>query len=276
MAVRVDGMGDYSDMYETKFEVTDEWCLAINNIDYVRQSLQPFTTELNMEEMLRKLSEIITPVEADRCRQTLENVIENSIDTVRNKIIDLLDTVVQKMAPAMRRLLIEGAELHPQDTNSVDKVMRYLDQNLAILHEQLNQDNFQRTLDVVWLNLAQILNDILVTNLEKRRPPSFFYNLNETLKQMKASFSQSGSMECDDLKRIEYLLALNGQETKDLIHSVHLERYKEQKKWEGKDESEYPFGQLTVRCKFQDTTLKIEVMNARNLIAMDTNGKSKI
>lgn len=43
MSTRVEGLGDYNTVYESnKFEVTQEWCLAINNIDYIRQSLSPF------------------------------------------------------------------------------------------------------------------------------------------------------------------------------------------------------------------------------------------
>lgn len=97
MALRVDGMGDIQDIYEKKFQVTKEWCLAINNIDYIRQSLRPFTNELGMEDVLQKLSDLRSPIEAQRCQQTLENVIFNAIDTVKNKIIELLEIVANKV-----------------------------------------------------------------------------------------------------------------------------------------------------------------------------------
>lgn len=166
MSSRVEGMGDTQDAYEKKFEVTSEWCLAINNIDYVRQSLKPFTEELGLVDIIQKLSDLRSPMEADRCRQTLNNVIENAIDTVRNKIIELLEIVAGKMSPAMTKLLIEGAEILHQDSNSIDKVMRYLDNNLATLHEYLNDDNFNRTLEIFWENLSKILHDILQNNLD--------------------------------------------------------------------------------------------------------------
>lgn len=98
MSTRVDGMGDIQDIYEKKFEVTDEWCLAINNIDYVRESLEPFTKDLGMEQVIQKISELKSPLEAERCTHTLENVIANAVDTVRNKIIELLEIVVNKVS----------------------------------------------------------------------------------------------------------------------------------------------------------------------------------
>lgn len=98
MSTRVEGMGDIQDIYEKKFEVTNEWCLAINNIDYVRESLEPFTNDLGMEQVVQKIGELKSPLEAQRCQHTLENVIANAIDTVRNKIIELLETVVNKVS----------------------------------------------------------------------------------------------------------------------------------------------------------------------------------
>lgn len=97
MSKRVEGMGDVQDIYEKKFVVTDEWCLAINNIDYVRETLEPFTQDLGMKAIIQKISEINSPVEAQRCQHTLDNVIANAIDTVKNKIIELLEVVVSKV-----------------------------------------------------------------------------------------------------------------------------------------------------------------------------------
>lgn len=66
----------------------------------------------------------------------------------------------------MQRLLVEGAELFNQDSNSIDRVMMYLDNNLATLHSELNQDNFSRTLDIIWDCLGKILNNLIQTNME--------------------------------------------------------------------------------------------------------------
>lgn len=72
------------------------------------------------------------------------------------------------MVPAMTRLLTEGAELLHQDSNSVDRLMLYVDNNLATLHEYLNEDNFNRILEIVWETLGQILHDLLQSNLDVR------------------------------------------------------------------------------------------------------------
>ncbi|XP_041980361.1 protein unc-13 homolog 4B isoform X3 [Aricia agestis] len=323
MSARVESVGTVSTVYDTRFEVTTEWCVAINNIDYVRRSLEPFVGELGMDEIVQRMCEARSPMEAQRCKETLQNVIENAIDTVKNKIVELLEVMIKKMMPSITRFLIEGAELLHQDCSSMDRVMRYLEANLDTLYQHLNNENFSRTLDIVWEQLGEVLYELIQANLEKekittrirllrrryfgknrvspyslvfphrrakitryidprrlhksaaanldakRRPPSFFHNLHECLKIMVRSFRQDGKevYTSETLKRVEYLLKLHGMETRELIHQYHLERWQEQQAI-----SEPKMGMLTVRAQFIEDHLKIEIMNARNLVATDSNG----
>jgi len=104
MASKVEGMGVVENIYEKKFEVTNEWCLAINNIDYVRETLEPFAKDLGMESVIKKIFELKSPVDAQRCSDTLNIVISNAEDTVRNAIAELLQTVVEKVAAYVKVL----------------------------------------------------------------------------------------------------------------------------------------------------------------------------
>lgn len=74
------------------------------------------------------------------------------------------------MVPSMKRLLIEGAELCNQDSNSIDRLMMYVDNNLGTLHRELNEENFNRTLNIVWDRLGATLSDIVQTNLDVSLP----------------------------------------------------------------------------------------------------------
>lgn len=66
----------------------------------------------------------------------------------------------------MSRFLMEGAELLNQDSNSVDRLMQYLDDNLTTLHSQLNPDNFERILSIIFSKLASVMYDLVETSLE--------------------------------------------------------------------------------------------------------------
>lgn len=74
-----------------------QWCYAINNIDYVRQSIQPFVKELGLDNIIAKLAEFQSPVAAEHCKETLQLVMDNTVETVKNKIDDLLETVSEKV-----------------------------------------------------------------------------------------------------------------------------------------------------------------------------------
>jgi len=105
-------------------------------------------------------------MEAQRCAETLKNVVDNAIDTEHNKILELVEKLSMKMSPPMRRFLIEGAELLHQDSNSMDRLMMYLEDSLKTLHTELNFDNFARVLDAIWNELAVILYELVQSNLD--------------------------------------------------------------------------------------------------------------
>nr|CAD7201566.1 unnamed protein product [Timema douglasi] len=272
MSKKVEGMGETQSIYEKKFEVTTEWCLAINNIEYVRQSIVPFVNELGMEEIVTSLGDYRTQNAADHCRKTLQLVIDNAVETVGNKILELLETVAEKMTPSINRFLMEGAELLNQDCNTVDRLMKYLDDNLVTLHSQLNVDNFDRILAIIWEKLSLVMYALVESNLEKRRPPSFFANLSETLKVLVSFFRQgdeSVSREWNNevLQKMEHLLLVHGLETSELIHQYFKERLMAQRDLETPS-----LGILTIRLQFVEDILRVEIMNARNIRPMDSNG----
>lgn len=184
MAKRVESLGTVEDVYGgNKFVVTPEWCLAINNIDYMRQSLMPFIKELNVDEIIRKLTDFHGQAEAQRCEQTLKNVIDNAVDTEENKIVELIQIVARKMAPSMRKFLLEGAETaspgsdstSSTNSNSMDRLMMYLEESLTTLNSELNEVNFERILSAIWEELAIILRELVQTNLDvsKRMETNF-------------------------------------------------------------------------------------------------------
>lgn len=82
-------------------------------------------------------------------------------------------------------------------------------------------------------------------------------------------FKQSENVENNESYRhITKLLKYHGMSTDELIHTYHLKRLEEQKGL-----TEITDGMLTVRAQFVNYTLRIEILNARNLTATDKSGK---
>lgn len=53
-------------------------------------------------------------------------------------------------------------------SNSMDRLLQYLDTNLTTLHDNLNEDNFERILFVIWDILSESLYQLVHNNLEVR------------------------------------------------------------------------------------------------------------
>lgn len=63
----------------------------------MRQSIQPFVKELGLDDIISKLADFQSPSAAEHCRETLQLVMDNAVETVKNKILDLLETVAEKV-----------------------------------------------------------------------------------------------------------------------------------------------------------------------------------
>ncbi|KAM8703190.1 hypothetical protein ACLKA7_007899 [Drosophila subpalustris] len=235
----ITNIGEDGDM----FILSEEWCLAINNMDYIRQSLPSFIKELGSDDVIKRIGEFRSNLEAERCTNTITAVIDNALDTQRNQIVELIEHVARKMSPPIRRFLTEGAEVLHKDSNSMERLMIYLEQSLETLYNTLNEVNFSRILDGIWGELSIIIYDLIQSNLDKRRPPAFFQNLRETLRTMISCFKIGNTVTSD----VQILLEIE------------------------KDSSAL-FGQLTISAKFTDSRLLLKILNARNLRPMDKNG----
>lgn len=158
-----------NDSTNNYYEVSKSWCTAINNIEYVRSSIEPLSKDLGLNAVIEGIADQRSQQDADRCNSTLQLIVENSKDTIKNKIIDTLESIARNMLPAMKRYLMEGAELSSSSnavTNSMDNLMGYLDSNLVTLHDNLSEDNFQRILLVIWDLVADTLYQLVHSNLE--------------------------------------------------------------------------------------------------------------
>lgn len=81
------------------------------------------------------------------------------------------------MDPAIKRFLQEGADLLNQTSNAVDRLMQYLDENLVMLHSELNTENFDRILSIMWDNVSNILAELVDSSLEVMNSTILFDHL---------------------------------------------------------------------------------------------------
>lgn len=93
----------------------------------------------------------------------------------------------------------------------------------------------------------------------------FFKKLHAAFAEMLCTLTINKSV---NLQHILADLKLNKSKTRDLIHQVYLEQWAIQREVETS-----LYGQLTVVAKFDKNSLKVKVLNARNLNPLDSNVK---
>jgi len=71
----------------------------------------------------------------------------------------------------------------------------------------------------------------------------------------------------ETIQKLEALMYLHTLDTVDLIHEYYLERLQKQKETEEANE-----GVLTVKLIFINNVLKVDILNANGIKAMDSNG----
>lgn len=71
----------------------------------------------------------------------------------------------------------------------------------------------------------------------------------------------------ETIQKLEALMHLHTLDTIDLIHEYYLERLQTQNEMEEANE-----GVLTVKLIFINNVLKVDVLNANGIKAMDSNG----
>ncbi|ODN05628.1 Protein unc-13 D [Orchesella cincta] len=262
---------------DEKYHISDELCFAINNIERVAEEMQPISEKLGMNSIIEQLGEKNGPSVADQCRRTLITVMENANENINNKIIDILEKVGLKMRPVIQKLLLEGSETDSEEYG-VEKLVKYLDKNLIKLNNKLTPATFDKVFAIIWENASVALRYLINTNIEvKRRPPSFFKQIHQMLQILINFFYPEGPAKVDlvynsNIQEIEKLIGFYGASSTELILKYYQDRHKVQSQKTIKNSD---LGSLTIRAHYCEDirTLRVELLNARNLKPHDANGQ---
>ena len=101
-------------------------------------------------------------------RRTLSTLIVNTVENVENKILEVLDVIGERMAPVIQKFLFEGSSLLSYGGRDVDSLIGYLDKNMLLLKEKLNEANFEKVLSIIWESSAKSLSDTIHVSIEVR------------------------------------------------------------------------------------------------------------
>ncbi|XP_045213590.2 BAI1-associated protein 3-like isoform X3 [Mercenaria mercenaria] len=256
-----------------QFDVTEQLCITINNIEQVRKSLSP------MPEMLQ-FNEIQTALESynvkNKSKYDLSKILSKADAQMIQKIKNVVDRVADKMRPDIKKDVFHlnwAPEAVPAD-DAIGDLLEYLDSNLLVLNTNLLKTNFDRILESIWIECLEEFREALDTEEAK---PVFYQRMYDAIGLLVQFFNANDkglpmqNIVCPLYKKVRQELSLHKMDTYSLIETFYQEKLDEQRQWTSTE-----YGALSVRVwyKRDSHTMLVEVLSAKDVIPLDANGLS--
>ncbi|KAF8778199.1 BAI1-associated protein 3 like protein [Argiope bruennichi] len=265
---------------ESQDDVTDKFCVTVNNMEHVLQTLRTFEDELGIEQIIKTLNLNQSCCTATQRRDAIYDLISKSEDDVRDIILTIICDMVEKLRPNIKKLVFDLAWAPDKldAENVICPLLENLDATLQTLYNNLLQSNFDRLLNTMWTVLMQELMETAQSNIGYvKESLTFFDRLYSSLKILVDFFHDSGKgLSLERIQNTPYqdlfhMLKLQKSETRHLIELYTLEKFEEQQKL-----MESTYGVLTVKASYNSATesLFIYILNAKKLIPLDPSGFS--
>ncbi|KAL5018735.1 hypothetical protein ScPMuIL_004457 [Solemya velum] len=259
---------------EGQFDITEQLCVTINNIEQVRRSLKPLPENLQFGRIQEALEVVNMDAES---KTRLMELIKDADDELVKKILQTINRVADKMRPDIKKDVFHlnwAPESVPAD-DAIGDLLEYLDSNLITLNNNLLKTNFDRILESIWVEVLEEFKEVLET--EEMKQPLFYQRMFDAIGLLVDFFyaNEKGlSMQkilSEQFKDLRHLLSLHKMDTLSLIETFFENKVQQQKELESTE-----YGILNVRVWYRgDTqTLLVEVLNAKNIIPLDANGLS--
>jgi len=245
------------------FKVPLELAVAVANFNYISDKMQIVVEELTKDKVTDTSS--------------IQKFLENALKYLTDTTYQLLNNTLKKCVPTIKKLMLEGAEeSSAMDDDIADRLMTYIEDMISTLNDDLPNREFEVAKSILWQDILAILSELIQSSISERMSPEFFTNLRRIFTILKQIFKYSEELSDDavlikKIERIDYLLECYGLNTSRLIHQYYKDRYDMQQ--EINKTPFNPYGILTVFCHFIDNILRIEILNARNLIPIGPNKK---
>ncbi|XP_059204676.1 BAI1-associated protein 3 [Centropristis striata] len=277
----------YSEMITRKIErnqlgrdhksFTVQLCIALNNTEHVRVFLGHLPRDLDWQGVERAMEESCGVEGKEQVYKALNGQLFNMDLDLQREAKRLITLLTDKMLPELRRY-IQHISLSPDSINNDDAVaplMKYLQDTMVILTENLVKENLTRVLQSMWELLLRMILDAVAEN---RGVQVEFYNrfqyTVETLLQFLHAKGEGLSVEdmkSGDYKVLEEELKLNKCSSFELIEQYYLEKISQQKTLK-----HTRYGRISVKCYYDapEQRLTVEILHAADIMALDANGLS--
>ncbi|XP_034426967.1 protein unc-13 homolog D [Hippoglossus hippoglossus] len=253
-------------------------CVVVNDLEHLRSVLTRLPTQLNWAGLRDRTQNVIgksqfhntLPSQVEQAQSFLSREIRSALDTLGKKLNTDIETHVRSMS-TRRRIPSKSTE------DAAAPLMRYLEQELHYMNENLVQENFNSLLTPLWNNSVKILHQVATQHRQPEGLMVFCQRLLYTLQCLEQCFHAEGnglplkSLHSDEYKILKAQLSDNSLSSQELVQKFHERKIREQNVYGGEK-----YGAVTLLTSYRrsDQRLRVEVLNAVNLIPLDSNGFS--
>uniref|UniRef100_A0A8C0BIT9 Unc-13 homolog D n=1 Tax=Buteo japonicus TaxID=224669 RepID=A0A8C0BIT9_9AVES len=248
-------------------EAANRLCIVVNNIKQLRLLILKLPSQLDWAHLEQRTGAVID-------RQQIQNTLHNQLDST----VSCLDREVQDVVQALatKQLCLSPCWLQPPcalpnapllSLQSIIPLMKFLESELQYLNEHLVQENFKSLLALLWHHTLAVLSAATAQQV-----PSA-----QRYKNLELCFHAEGcGLPLETLHTAAFLsldthLALCSATSRKLIQKYFSNRIQQQL-----DTSSEKYGAVTIKALYRpsEQKLRVEVLNAVNLIPLDSNGSS--
>ncbi|XP_030317636.1 protein unc-13 homolog D isoform X3 [Calypte anna] len=250
-----------------------ELCIVVNNIKQLRLLILKLPSQLDWAQLEQRTGTII---DQQQIQHTLHTQLDSAVSCLDHEIRDVVQALATKLEKGIARHIQELSSSNdtrePED--SIVPLMKFVESELQYLNEHLVQENFKSILALLWHHTL----DVLSAAAGQQVPSAQHYKkLHCALKSLKDSFYAEGcGLPLETLQTAAFLslethLSLCSATSRKLIQKYFSNRIQQQL-----DSNSEKYGAVTIKALYcpSEQKLRVEVLNAVNLIPLDSNGSS--
>ncbi|KAK1881404.1 Protein unc-13 like D [Dissostichus eleginoides] len=212
-------------------------CVVVNDLEHLRLVLTRLPTQLNWAGLRDRTQNVIgenqfhntLPAQLQQAKSVLGREIRSALDTLGKQLNTDIETHVRNMS-TRKRIPSKSTE------DAADPLMRYLEQELHYMNENLVQENFNSLLTPLWINSVKILHQVAAQHHQHHQQEGlmvFCQRLLYTLQCLEQCFLAEGNglpldiLHSDEYKALKAHLSHNSLSSWKLV-----EKFLEGKVWE--------------------------------------------
>lgn len=257
----------------------EEACVVtLNNLEHVRRCVRPLSHDLKFAEVAKAVDGEHGDRAGRQTRARLNQIVRTAEEDIAKRLTQIVDTIADRTRLEMNNHIFHlcWAPSSVKASDAISPLMNFLDSYLLNMNQSLYRTNLDRVLTAVWNTLLDLLRE--ASKSDDVRETVYFERLRDALQILSDFFHVEGRglpidvVESEAFKGLLAQVDLSASTTYQIIERYFKDKMGEQTA----SKSLQSYGTLTTRVYYNADAriIQVEVLNASNIIALDSNGLS--